>query len=255
MEKEKNSSDTETLDEISDTIDTNEEENAILSFNDEVPETKPTPKKKERWAGLSPAKIAHLKKIQKANKERFEAEKEVKAQLLKDAKEIVRARKTIKEANIKEEENKKLMERAKRSVNGRGRPKGVKVASDSEDNTTDASEFEVEPATPVKAPKAQKTRAPPKKKRGDIPPQPPSSKKKRGSRGSIPLPEPEPVTQDTQDTDTASDSSITSSSSEDTMERKKREKREKKERKRSKPMNIPQSLPPIQYPQVFSGFV
>ena len=237
MEKEKNSSDTETLDEISDTIDTNEEENAILSFNDEVPETKPTPKKKERWAGLSPAKIAHLKKIQKANKERFEAEKEVKAQLLKDAKEIVRARKTIKEANIKEEENKKLMERAKRSVNGRGRPKGVKVASDSEDNTTDASEFEVEPATPVKAPKAQKTRAPPKKK-------PPKKK-----------PEPEPVTQDTQDTDTASDSSITSSSSEDTMERKKREKREKKERKRSKPMNIPQSLPPIQYPQVFSGFV
>lgn len=239
MEKEKNSSDTETLDEISDTIDTNEEENAILSFNDEVPETKPTPKKKERWAGLSPAKIAHLKKIQKANKERFEAEKEVKAQLLKDAKEIVRARKTIKEANIKEEENKKLMERAKRSVNGRGRPKGVKVASDSEDNTTDASEFEVEPATPVKAPKAQKTRAPPKKK-------PPKKK---------PKPEPEPVTQDTQDTDTASDSSITSSSSEDTMERKKREKREKKERKRSKPMNIPQSLPPIQYPQVFSGFV
>ena len=237
MEKEKNSSDTETLDEISDTIDTNEEENAILSFNDEVPETKPTPKKKERWAGLSPAKIAHLKKIQKANKERFEAEKEVKAQLLKDAKEIVRARKTIKEANIKEEENKKLMERAKRSVNGRGRPKGVKVASDSEDNTTDASEFAVEPATPVKAPKAQKTRAPPKKK-------PPKKK-----------PEPEPVTQDTQDTDTASDSSITSSSSEDTMERKKREKREKKERKRSKPMNIPQSLPPIQYPQVFSGFV
>ena len=237
MEKEKNSSDTETLDEISDTIDTNEEENAILSFNDEVPETKPTPKKKERWAGLSPAKIAHLKKIQKANKERFEAEKEVKAQLLKDAKEIVRARKTIKEANIKEEENKKLMERAKRSVNGRGRPKGVKVASDSEDNTTDASEFEVEPAPPVKAPKAQKTRAPPKKK-------PPKKK-----------PEPEPVTQDTQDTDTASDSSITSSSSEDTMERKKREKREKKERKRSKPMNIPQSLPPIQYPQVFSGFV
>ena len=236
MEKEKNSSDTETLDEISDTIDTNEEENAILSFNDEVPETKPTPKKKERWAGLSPAKIAHLKKIQKANKERFEAEKEVKAQLLKDAKEIVRARKTIKEANIKEEENKKLMERAKRSVNGRGRPKGVKVASDSEDNTTDASEFEVEP---VKAPKAQKTRAPPKKK-------PPKKK---------PKPEPEPVTQDTQDTDTASDSSITSSSSEDTMERKKREKREKKERKRSKPMNIPQSLPPIQYPQVFSGFV
>ena len=212
MEKEKNSSDTETLDEISDTIDTNEEENAILSFNDEVPETKPTPKKKERWAGLSPAKIAHLKKIQKANKERFEAEKEVKAQLLKDAKEIVRARKTIKEANIKEEENKKLMERAKRSVNGRGRPKGVKVASDSEDNTTDASEFEVEPATPVKAPKAQKTRAPPKKK-------PPKKK---------PKPEPEPVTQDTQDTDTASDSSITSSSSEDTMERKKREKREKK---------------------------
>ncbi len=47
MEKEKISSDTETLDEISDTLDTNEEENAILSFNDEVPETKPTPKKKK----------------------------------------------------------------------------------------------------------------------------------------------------------------------------------------------------------------
>ena len=235
MEKEKNSSDTETLDEISDTIDNNEEENAILSFNDEVPETKPTPKKKERWAGLSPAKVAHLKKIQKANKERFEAEKEVKAQLLKDAKEIVKARRTIKEANIKEDENKKLMERAKRSVNGRGRPKGVKVVSESEDNTTDASEFEVEPAPPVKT---QKTRAPPKKK----------PKKK-------PKPEPEPVTQDTQDTDTASDSSLTSSSSEDTMVRKKREKKEKKERKRSKPRDIPQSLPPIQYPQVFSGFV
>ncbi len=235
MEKEKISSDTETLDEISDTLDTNEEENAILSFNDEVPETKPTPKKKERWAGLSPAKIAHLKKIQAKNKERFEAEKEVKAQLLKDAKEIVKARRTIKEANIKEEENKKLMERAARSVNGRGRPKKVKVASESEGDTTDASEFEVEPATPVKAPKARKTRAPPKKK--------PKPK---------PEPEPEP---DTQDTGTASDSSLTSSSSEDTMVRKKREKKEKKERKRSKPRDIPQSLPPIQYPQVFSGFV
>ena len=158
MEKEKNSSDTETLDEISDTIETNEEENTILSFNDEVPEAKPKPKKKERWAGLSPAKIAHLKKLQAKNKERYEAEKEVKEQLLKDAKEIVKARRTIKEANIKEDENKKLMERAKRSVNGRGRPKKVKEVSESEDNTTDASEFEVEPAPPVKAPKAQKAR-------------------------------------------------------------------------------------------------
>ena len=105
-------------------------------------------KKKERWAGLSPAKIAHLKKLQAKNKERYEAEKEVKEQLLKDAKEIVKARRTIKEANIKEDENKKLMERAKRSVNGRGRPKKVKEASESEDNTTDASEFEVEPAPP-----------------------------------------------------------------------------------------------------------
>ncbi len=230
MEKEKNSSDTETLDEISDTIDTNEEENAILSFNDEVPEAKPKPKKKERWAGLSPAKIAHLKKLQAKNKERYEAEKEVKEQLLKDAKEIVKARRTIKEANIKEDENKKLMERAKRSVNGRGRPKKVKEVSESEDNTTDASEFEVEPAPPVKAPKAQKARAPPKKK-------PPKKK---------PEPEPEP----------SSDSSLTSTSSEDTMEKKKREKRERKERKRSKPIDIPQqSLPQIQYPQAFSGFV
>ncbi|MBV03330.1 MAG: hypothetical protein CML45_02950 [Rhodobacteraceae bacterium] len=230
MEKEKNSSDTETLDEISDTIETNEEENTILSFNDEVPEAKPKPKKKERWAGLSPAKIAHLKKLQAKNKERYEAEKEVKEQLLKDAKEIVKARRTIKEANIKEDENKKLMERAKRSVNGRGRPKKVKEVSESEDNTTDASEFEVEPAPPVKAPKAQKARAPPKKK-------PPKKK---------PEPEPEP----------SSDSSLTSTSSEDTMEKKKREKRERKERKRSKPIDIPQqSLPQIQYPQAFSGFV
>ena len=182
MERNKKEEVGETLEELTDTEINDDIEPMEDEDYDNVIVSKPVPKKKKE---LTPAKKAHLLKIQKSNRERWDAEKEAKVQLLKDAKEIVKARKTIKELNIKEEENKKLMDRAKKSVNGRGRPK--KPLLESEEDTSEASDFKVEEEEsedfsevevihkPKKKPPAKKPVEKPKKKVADtMAPTPPT---------------------------------------------------------------------------------
>jgi len=133
MEKDKKSVITETLEE-SDNTDVNDDTEPMEKEDyDDVLPAKVTPKKKEKWVGLSPAKKAHMLKLNEANRQRFKAEKEAKTQLLQDAKDIVKARRTIKEMDIKEQENKKLLEKAAKIVRGKGRPKKTLPESESEE--------------------------------------------------------------------------------------------------------------------------
>tara|TARA_R100001443_G_scaffold114575_2_gene130783 strand:- start:149 stop:898 length:750 start_codon:yes stop_codon:yes gene_type:complete len=142
MEKDKKSDLSESLEEINDTAINDDIEPMQKEDYDDLLPAKVTPKKKEKWAGLSDAKKAHLIKLNENNRKRFKAEKEAKTQLLQDAKEIVRARKTIKEMDIKEQENKKLLEKAAKIVRGKGRPK-KKPLLESESESESESEEEV----------------------------------------------------------------------------------------------------------------
>ncbi len=136
------------------------EMNKQIKFLDKVP--LPKPPKKEKWAGLSEAKVKHLKNLQEQNRIRREQKKKEDEELLETAKKIINAKKTIKEAEDLEEFDEKIIKKAQKKP--KGRPKKEIVIPDVESEESESSDSDATPMElPKKPPKKAKKEAPPKK--------------------------------------------------------------------------------------------